>query len=176
MNIVVICAVIMAALGVHTFVAASHSDLFITLLGSLLGIFAGGILGSIIGAAIAFVLGIFVPKPKGNQETKTTRLASLRSSGGIQGSFFLGSGSIESQQYYRYYEDSGDGGYTPCQLQIDSNVTVYEEDRKDAELVVTWTAYDNRFIDGFVIQNLDSNTRYAFHVPRGSILQEFVLN
>lgn len=170
----VICVVVVGILAIREMWSMSD-DIFGRILAVVGGSILGGFIGAIAGAAIASVFGLMAPlEPVVRSETY--HLVSLRNNDGVQGSFFLGSGSIGTEQYYFFYQEAGDG-FMPGKVLVDGNVTVYEEDRTNADLVASWTEYRHHPIDNFVIHwNAGSYTRYAFHVPRGAIQRNFTLN
>jgi hypothetical protein len=83
----------------------------------------------------------------------------------------LGAGFISSEPYYFYYESLEDGGLRPGKIQADRSVTVYEEDRTDAELVTfDWKITYPAWAWLICLLNEDSDGHsYAFHVPKGTI-------
>jgi hypothetical protein len=105
-------------------------------------------------------------------EGEHSRLLAIRDKDGGEGSFFLGSGFISSQPYYFYYEQLKNGGFRPRKIEADDGVTVYEEDRKDAELVTFhWKINYPSWAWIFCMPDSDGSQKetYAFHVPRGTI-------
>jgi hypothetical protein len=130
----------------------------------------GALPGGLVGLGLSYLLGILFPKKWFEYKHE---LVSLRGSEGTQGRFFLGSGSIGQGEYYFYYEKSG-AGYAPGKIMIDNNVTVYEEEREDGQMVV--------FVRHFVwwtqvrlFANWPREWRYEFHIPKGTLKQEFHL-
>lgn len=103
------------------------------------------------------------------------RLVSLRSADGIQGSIgggiFLVSGYIESRQVYYYYTDDGPNRYKPHRWFPDENTTIIEEDRVDGEVIQYEVAFKNKAIEWFGIA--PDRYRMDFHIPRGSLKQQF---
>lgn len=88
---------------------------------------------SIIWGGIAYGIGqSFDAKPV---EGGHHKLAVIRDKDGLEGRFFLGSGFIQSDPYYFYYSETENSGLRPGKLRADNSVTVYQEDRKNAELV-----------------------------------------
>jgi len=144
-----------------------------------LGCFVGLVFGGFIGVIAATLLGLPIPATT-DTRTRTWHLASLRNNDGIQGSFFLGTGSIGQSQYYFFYEEVGNG-FRPNKVRVDDgNVIIYEEDRPNADLVISWTEYRHRLIDNFVIHWPElvpgSDPKYTFRIPKGSIKKGYSLN
>jgi len=93
----------------------------------------------------------------------------------VTGSFFLGSGSLDGKPCYTYYyidKDSAGTFYVPRTIPVD-NVTIYEEDRSDGELEVTVEVFLDPTLN--LISAPYPSYYYAFHIPRGSIVQQFSL-
>jgi hypothetical protein len=127
-----------------------------------------GCVGGLVGLPMAFAVGGGLPTER--VETRT-KLASLRNVDGIGGSFFLGSGQIQSEPYYFYYEGT-ERGYVLKKIRATDNVFVKEEDRKDGELFIS----EPRCADslwGFC--TLVGNTEKTFIIPKGSLRQTFAL-
>ncbi len=133
-----------------------------------------GIFASIVfffGIGFASVIGLAVPKHWTGPET--TGLVSLRGSDGLSGQFYLGTGSIDTTQHYFFYEAVG-LGYRPRKIEIEGNVTVFEdEERKVGEL----KTYTYQFVNpNLLLVGLDYPTKkYEFFIPRGSIKRDFML-
>ena len=90
-------------------------------------------------------------------------LVALINGKGIEGSFFLGSGEIDTEPYYFYYTQESDGGKTLNKIDA-GMVRVYEDDRKDAYIAEVW--FKNKDI---LDDDVDVFLRYAIHVPKGTI-------
>lgn len=108
-------------------------------------------------------------------KTAEQTLVAIRDKDGIGGSFFLGSGSIDSKPYYFYYVKLTDGGIRPDRMPINTSITIYEEDRTDAVLIWRKWEYDmqeirnNSFGYRFAIPMSGNNQVWEFHVPKGTI-------
>src|ERR1700722_17570079 len=104
-------------------------------------------------------------------EGEHRQLEVIRDKDGMQGRFFLGSGTIESQPYYFYYQRMEDGGLRPGKLEANHFVTVYEEDRKNAELVVfDWVMSPPWWAWIICAPHSESDGKsYEFHVPKGTV-------
>lgn len=97
------------------------------------------------------------------------KLIAIRDKDGVEGAFFLGSGYINSQPYYFYYERLPDGAFRPGKIRADGSVKVYEEDRPDAELVRFDWETKARWVWLVAIPHDDEAVSYDFHVPKGTI-------
>lgn len=94
-------------------------------------------------------------------------------SGSLTGGIFMISGSIGGDQTYFYYTLNKDGSYAPHKWRPDSDTSIYEEDRKDGEV----QQFDMEFVSPLAYWIATPSDRLAmdFHVPKGSIKQEFSL-
>lgn len=145
----------------------------------------------VIGAVIGFLTSYFVSLET-LKETKVTfpvKIVSLRDGsqveGKIGGNLFLMRGYIGEKEYFTYYQDNGNGSYSlgkrPAgQSTIWTDVTP-ETARIDVTDIHRECTYDSLWMYPFVCA-LDSQTppvefHWAdFHVPEGSIKQDFVLD
>ena len=111
--------------------------------------------------------------------TTEVKLVSLRSVDQINGSFFLGSGSIGVDQYYFFYKDAGNGGYKLDKLRVDDSVTVFEENRQDGRLVRKRCngEFLNRWYYLIGMSRPSSSCLHGveFHIPQGSLQKRFQL-
>lgn len=132
----------------------------------LLALILTGI-GALPCAGIAALLGVFFkchPEKSGSWA-----LVTLRDKDGVKGSFFLGSGTIETQPYFFYYKKNPDGSFQPGKVSASSDVRIYEEDRQDASMV-EWNWELNKPW-AYLIAFPHNTGGYAldFHVPKGTI-------
>ena len=123
---------------------------------------------------VGLLLGFGDWKPYHN--VKKEKLVSLRSNTETEGSLFLGSGNINGQEYYYFYEALGNGGYRLSKIPARSNVTIFEEDRSDGLLEVSSAGHRNTMFFGLVeLRASFQPDTTTFRVPRGSIQRNFVL-
>lgn len=134
----------------------------------ILGIFA--VVAFCIGIGLALLIGLIIPKRW--SEPETTKLVSLRGSEGINGNFFLGTGSIGTSQYYFFYKEVGKG-YQPGRIEIDDNVMVFEEERQYGEIKTYTYQFVNPSLQWIA---MDSEIeKHEFFIPDGSLKKDFVL-
>jgi len=136
--------------------------------GPAMFIFVGVMLGLLIGV----LAGNFIPKYK--VVSNTVKIVSLRNGDGITGSFFLGSGSIGSEQYYFYYKKVGNG-YQQGKLMADDKVTVFEEERKDGEIRIYVSNFVSKSYFWVAFPVCMFEPKYEFHIPNGSLKMNFTL-
>lgn len=131
-----------------------------------------GFFGFIIGGLISIPLDSFLPR----QWVKVgeVKLVSVRDQDGFQGSFFLGSGNIESVPYYFYYKELNNGGFQPSRVRANNQVTIYEEDRKNGKLEYYEYILKNQSLNWLVFDK-SKGLVYDFRIPKGSIKRSFSL-
>jgi hypothetical protein len=102
-------------------------------------------------------------------------MISLRGSDGVSGSIsggiFMMSGRVGSENYYSYYTTSDDGAFHPHKWRADSDTRVFEEDRKDGEIVQWDTHFKSDWVSWLATPN--GRVRMDFHIPQGSLRQSF---
>ncbi len=135
----------------------------------------GCIIAVICGAFVLLGAGAFVDYEEDDFE-KTTEIVKLASFGdrfGTHGSFFLGSGSVNSTEYYYYYASLPDGGKRMGKITaIGSGAVIFEEERTDGEFEIRrWYAAGG--LEFFYFKFPQENLFYKFRVPKGTVLNEF---
>lgn len=124
-------------------------------------------LGSIPLFGIAFGLGaLFETHP---EVVNNYTLVSIRDKDGVTGQFFLGSGMIQSEQYYFYYFKNADGSVTPGRVRAGQGVRVYEEDRTTAELVEFHWELNKSWAWTVAFPVHDDGWSWKFYVPKGTV-------
>ncbi len=105
----------------------------------------------------------------------TIALTSLHSTDVTHGDFFLGSGTIEGEQYYFYYTKEG-LGFKPGKMKVNDLTTIFEENRQDGLLI----SYKKEFVNSkaylFTFGLCDCKYKYEIHIPKGSLKQEFTIH
>lgn len=139
-------------------------------LGYFLGLLVWGalsILACIPWFGLATFIGLAFPT-NAIMESKT-ELAALRVKDGVEGHFFLGSGTVEGKQYYFYYLKNEDGSLTPAKVNADEDVKIYEEERKDATLVKYNAEFKNEIAYIIGVPTMQGKKSVEFHVPVGTV-------
>jgi hypothetical protein len=107
---------------------------------------------------------------------------------GISGSFFLGSGSVESTRYYYFLKKNDDGSFTESRVEADGTKVFEDADSLHPPYIVR--KYDYKItsptfklfylkssegtvsVDGMGC-NCSSENKMEIHVPKGTIIQEY---
>ncbi len=156
----------------------SNKDSSWNWLSYIFGILFGAIIGLIVAGSLTAFLG---KRQVEKQEYSRTEIVALVDSNQLSGSFFLASGSIGQDEYYKFYVKTPDGG-----KQFDSlparNVIVYEDEgRKGAYISKIQEVKSHpgiKYIFRLLIPSFITSPEvnltdgYAIHVPKGTILVE----
>ena len=132
------------------------------------------VIALIVGCIFAAVIGLYMPK---HWEETTTNLASLKDVSGVEGSFILGSGYIESTQYYMWYEKTKDG-YIPQKVKVNTNVIISEDSTliDTGTLIIKTRKMNNQSLSHWLIFDVSTwPNQYKFIIPIGSIKKNFKL-
>ena len=97
--------------------------------------------------------------------------------GGINGSFLLGSGSLNSTWYYVAYIHTEDGFYKEKYNQNTSYIKETDEVKPFVKKFVTATHHNSfiEFMIGWDVSSSYGYTKYILYVPKGTIIKEFRL-
>ena len=115
------------------------------------------------------------------KEEYSIALLNLRDKSSTEGDFYLGTGSIRSNDYYIYYREWNDGGYKKEKLNAynssddcKNNITIHErEGWEKGEIKVFKAVFTEKW--NYYISQPEKCPKIQFHIPKGSIRKEFVL-
>lgn len=145
--------------------------------------FVGGALGgALLGSLLSLFLSFVVPHTTRYAEIDWMELVALDSTSEMQGTSFLASGSIGSQQYYKLYTRTLNGENYSVRIKAKSAV-VYEENRKDAYIaglgiMESYPAWIRPLFYPFTesMENRKKYIMYAIHIPKGTIKRGYNLD
>lgn len=136
---------------------------------------------------IAISVGIYIHIEKNNTpynevEIHDSEIISIKRDKDMEGDFFLGSGQINSENYYYFYENTN-YGVKLGKIKTE-NTYIIETDERSPEIVSVHRIYYNQ---GFFNFNkttktsdecgcMDNRIRTILYVPKGTIVSEFSLN
>lgn len=125
-----------------------------------------------LGALVALVAGIFVPN---STVTERKELVALRNIEGLEGTFLFMSGSFNHEYVYSYWYQDGAGGYRRDEVGDEAyDVVVYEDaTAEDSHLLVSWKTCEGSL---WAICLPPVGKWYEFHIPPGSLVQQYSLN
>jgi hypothetical protein len=125
---------------------------------------AAGLLSALVGglALLGFML-----IPANHIRPHHYALASLGSTQGVSGEFFLGSGTVNGARELTYVKQDGDH-YVATEADGDSSF-IYQDTSGPSV-----TEYEWFYANGWVLPwNFDTGWSYDFHVPKGTILNDY---
>lgn len=128
----------------------------------------------ILAIAVGFlgvVLGLNFPNAS-TTATHTYRLEALTTGTSSSGSFFLGSGTIGNKHEYQFVINK-DGAYYSEHIDSDGVPTYENKKSSKAWVVEKTTNYYTTWIFPGVKALTESTTSYVFHIPKGSVVQNF---
>jgi len=126
------------------------------------------ILGSIIGGAIYLFISLFIMFGLPTETiTYNTDIYALRDNTSVTGSFFLGSGNVDSTMKY-YYLTKSENGVTMNNINASSVIIVESFDKPHLEIQKT------RIIDGFwknqvAFNDIEPIIKTKIYIPKDSI-------
>ena len=132
------------------------------------------ILGTILAIVSSVGTGIWLSShiPEEMQSLNRQDIVAVRDVTRTSGNVFV----FGSDEYFSYYAQNEDGSYS-LKKKLASDAVIVEEDRTDGEVYEVWKVKNNSNL-GWVYVGLDSASFYRseFHIPRGSIVRQFVLD
>jgi hypothetical protein len=103
------------------------------------------------------------------------RMVSMRSFDGVAGSMsggiFMMCGRMGSENYYTYYTAAKDGSFRPHKWRADSSTRIFEEDRKDGEVIQWDQHFKSAWVNWFASPS--DSIKMDFRIPNGSLKQNF---
>lgn len=100
------------------------------------------------------------------------RLAAIQDGVVTSGSFFLGTGTVDGDPKFIYYQMNGNGGYTLESLSP-RYATVFQEDGEPRVVEYNGTS-DNPWIS--LMPKWGTDYKAEFYVPEGSIINNYTLD
>lgn len=134
----------------------------------MLGSIGGVATGLTVTLAVACGIGMFIPKDY--VVCKEIELVAMQDNEYLQGSFFLGSGYIESELYYVFYQKEGSGikfNKIPRE-----RVVIYEEERNDGVMKIYIARFKPKWCNAIAL----SRAKCRIFIPKGTIIQKFNLD
>ena len=142
-----------------------------------------GLFGAFFGAAFGFMAamlaGLVLYTGGGEWQHHSKPLVSLADGSGIQGHFFLGSGSVDQRPVYTWYEQNGSNSYVRRQADADAAAIHYLPDGKKPYYVHSVEKDTHSFLTTAAIDAGAGTTmdeRWDFYIPRGSIVRDYTLD
>jgi hypothetical protein len=143
----------------------------------VLTVILGAVIGGLIGFFIAWLCSFFVKYENDNSEFIT--LAPLERDSNFNGGYFLGTGTIDSEPYYYFYEVSDDNKSKLQRVSAkDATIREFEEECEELEVeaevqITKEVPIGNDFVIDWLTCTYDRNFKYEFVIPKGSIKHDF---
>ena len=131
---------------------------------------SSAVICSIPGFGLLYLVGSAIPG--GERVSVTQELAALGNDSTISGSFFLGSGIIDEEQVFQYIAETENGGFYLTSIPA-WKVVIYEDATEDSARFVNYIRVrDEWWFSPLPVQLIDGY-RDEFHVPPGSVNQQY---
>ena len=153
---------------------------------------AGASLGLILGMLLSITLTGIIPETMSSEMVllREAKLHSLGDASITSGRFFLGCGSVESQDYYKFNQTIGEAFFSGKAPVVKS--MIYKEDRQNGVLRIYGRAnvvrhrplpkllyaFSFRSSDTLQVEQKEflTDDLYEFHVPKNSVNRKFQVN
>ncbi|MES3004718.1 MAG: hypothetical protein V4690_01240 [Patescibacteria group bacterium] len=145
-------------------------DLFDYMPIMMMAIFVG-MFGLGLGAVVAYIVGDFVSH--GWSKPEVTNLIHLRGVSRGDGSFFLGTGVIQSNEYYFYYTEVGNGGIRPGKIPVRDNVTLFEGNENKPSIKKYTRKLETAWHDWIALA--PHREKYEIYIPADTLKRNFDL-
>lgn len=135
-------------------------------------VFIGSLFGLAMSLCVALLFNcIFNPIVPRAYPSHSVDLQNIRDTMSTQGSFFLGSGTIDSKPVFEYYEKTGPGSFD---LQtVDASITtVHESKNVRPHITLIYSKSSNRWLTLFPGTSLK---HVDIYVPPNSVVQDYKL-
>lgn len=140
----------------------------------------------LIWSAVAFLLCIFcgsmllcglgnlLTKHELDREDFHANIYSLKENSELHGSFYLGSGYIDSNSYFYTFTKNERGGYSRWKTREDSAI-IYQDVKENEQPFVSWQKINYKSPNWlFPFNVFDCEiTRYDIHVPANTIIEKY---
>ena len=154
--------------------------IYISIRGTNKDVFSGALVGALISVILAFGAVLIVSSRfERVWQTQEAPLVAMSADESLQGTFVFVTGSLNVERIYRYYIATPDGGYQAQSMNAEEDsVTVFEDMPEGMGKFVTkrWR-HEPPDVWGEILNTLMaiewSDYQYEFHIPEGSLVQEF---
>lgn len=125
------------------------------------------LMGVLVGILL-IVLPVDYLLPKTEKYAESIEITALKDSSNVEGSFYLGSGYIDEEQYYYYMTDTNKGKKMEKVLAEDSYIK-----EVDGEVKLDIYELEYNFIGKVLMFFNSSGYEYIFNVPKDTVTTEF---
>ena len=130
-----------------------------------------GIFGILFGIVTGIFIALLIPSETEMKLNETLELQSFKDGSSINGSFFLGTGSIDGTMKYTFYYKT-EGGFKMKQLNYDNVIVKYSDEAPKVEEYKS--RQTNASINKYSFDLKDKE--YIVYVPEGTVKNNYVLD
>jgi hypothetical protein len=144
--------------------------------------FCGLVWGAVIGFLLSLVIGCFVYADKEVRQHEPVPMVNVADNmGGIHGQFFLGSGSIDQQPVYSWYEEVGENNFVQRSVAVDYATIHYTDEDPHYVYSKEYHSSNPDFWQKWILnpngEEIDYfYEHYDFYIPKGSIKPVYELD
>ena len=120
---------------------------------------------------LVLLVGSIVPPSYETEPSSKTSIASLETLSDVEGSFILGTGGIESDLFYYYYEILPDGSYKLDSIPADD--AVIKEFKPVSSVSPKIETYNRVTWQVWLIPVLEHDNIYVIYIPEGSVITKY---
>jgi hypothetical protein len=169
MDVIWIALIVFVAIGIGLGVWRALDEWYGELLDFImLGFF--GALAGLLAWSITIVVLLFVGPV--SDKTWEVDLRSIGTSDSINGSFFLGSGTVDGERVFNYTYKTDDGGTKIGSVEADKGI-VYEDATAETAHILQEYGYRNAWFFGDETSFYFTYDRWNIHIPAGSVYEGY---
>lgn len=131
-----------------------------------------GFAGLVLGLLVAMVIGALLPRE--TYRSDWIDIVALQDNDGVQGRFFLGSGTIGSEMYYYYYYECGKNCYKFGKANA-ATASIIEGSDIKPHIELFSERFTEDWMNSIGIKPI-TRGRLEFHIPTGSLKQGFAVD
>ena len=137
----------------------------------------GGVLGGLVGFIAALIIGAFAYQGVHWEEKERVPLVSLADTSKVHGSFFLGSGYVDQEPSFTWYEQAGENNYVRKDALSYESTIHYLGKGETPRYVRSETVPNEKFWNTWGWGSASGGEyHYDFYIPKGSIVQSYKLD
>lgn len=129
----------------------------------------GGVLFSFLYCVILFVIVMFLPYTY--TQSHSFEIYALKDNSSINGSFFLGTGSVDGNQVYSFIKEE-DGGKKVSSISVDSAI-IYEGEDGSPRIDVYDPHIKNKIVRKLFGDMTFGDSKYKIYIPDNSMINEY---
>lgn len=172
-NTILFFVIFLVLFGIFKFKILKSTDLSEHVLSTFLSLFVSFFITSIY---LIICFSIIQAHPEIDHYVDDTKsIISIRNSNSMSGSFFLGSGSFNSEEYYVCYYKNTNNGIKQFRSKVDSSI-IFEDTDKDPFVEIYRNKYDVGWFKYISVLNpvyVNDFSHIEYHVPKNTVVCNF---